>query len=267
MKNWHVLVLSTAIVVTPLLSSCSSEPTSERYVSPRIQGEAKQINLDEVQKAFWETKGNDFNSWMAAFEKRVNEIYDGKGVVSLDANRKSGKMVVIGYIAKGQKEGFQPGDEKLFSIEQTGDVVNNQLPYKVSNHEGRPYYEGHRSILDNPFIQMMVFSHLMGGWRGYSTPYPQTVVLQQHRDSFRQTPGYAEQRQANSRYRMKTGTSELQSRNRFGSTQQSGGSTSTRRSWGSSSGSDSGSGSMWGGRRSSGSGFSFGRRGGWGRRR
>ncbi|HEY9715580.1 MAG TPA: hypothetical protein V6C72_19055, partial [Chroococcales cyanobacterium] len=81
------------------IGGCGSRVNSgkvEHYVSPKVEGEMARINLDEVQKAFWETQGKDFNSWMGAFEKRVNEIYDGKEVVSIDATRESGHLVVTG---------------------------------------------------------------------------------------------------------------------------------------------------------------------------
>ncbi len=99
-KVWQCAFLSVLIAGSVTLAGCSSH--SERvdhYVSPQVTGEAQKINLEEVQKAFWDSKGTDFNTWMAAFEKRVNEIYDGKEVVSIDATRKDGKLVVTGYIS------------------------------------------------------------------------------------------------------------------------------------------------------------------------
>ena len=285
MRRWPVFALTTLLSLTIGLAGCSPPTPTEHYVSPKIQGEAKRINLDEVQKAFWDTKGKDFNSWMAAFEKKVNEIYDGKEVVSIDATRQSGHLVVTGYINKENKEGFKPGDEKLFSIEQTGEAVNNEMPYRVAGQDGGTYYEGHHSFLDNPILQMMLVSHMMGGWGGrYSTPNDRIVVLQQGRDAFRATPQFGQQREANrgffSRFNQKSGTGELQSRNKFGSNTpfSSGTGTETRRTFGGGTPSTPApeSAGGWGGRRSSGfgspssSGFGgFGgmRRGGWGGRR
>src|ERR1700730_9333541 len=132
MKNWQVCALTMVLIAGTALAGCSSAPQNhERYVSPTIQGESQQINLDAVKQAFWDTKGKDFNTWMGAFEKRVNEIYDGKEVVSIDATRDDGKLKVTGYINKANKEGFQPGDDKLFTIEQTGDAANNEMPFRV----------------------------------------------------------------------------------------------------------------------------------------
>ncbi len=281
MKRWQSLtiLLSLALVIAPVsLTGCSSGGVKEHYVSPEIQGVSQKINLDEVQKAFFETKGDkDFNSKMADFEKRVNEIYDGEGVVALDATHENDRLSIIGYIDKDQKPGFQSGDEKLFAIEQTGAVVNNELPYRVAGYDGRPYYEGHRSILDNPFVQMMVMSHLMNSWGGrYYTPYSNYGGLMGYRNTWRQSPQYAQQKTANqgffSRFKSKSDGS-LTSKSGFGGSFSSTPTGAAKRSWGgglfssSSSSSTTGvsSSSGWGGRRSSG--FSMRRSGGWGGRR
>ncbi len=279
MRQKPVLAITAPLVALLMLTSCAPErrpeAPAEHYVSSQVQGEEQKINLTEVQKAFWDTKGKDFNSWMTAFEKRVNEIYEGKEVVSIDATRKTGKLTVTGFIDNKKEPGYQQGEEKLFTIEQTGDVTENQLPYRMSGYDNRPYYEGQHSILGNPFVQMMVLSHLMGGWGGrYSTPYTQTVILRDHRDSFRTTPSYTAQKTSNSdfntRYKQKTSGSGFASKKTFGSSSSTTSlGTSSKRTWGGfSSGSQSGSSSgtsMWGGRRRTPSFGGMGR--GWGGRR
>lgn len=254
------------------LTGCSSrQERVEHYVSSQVQGESAKINLEEVQKAFWDTKGQDFNGWMSAFEKRVNEIYDGEGVVAIDASRKTGQLTVTGYIENKKEQGYQSDEEKLFSIEQTGDVSDNELPYRVAGHDGVPYYEGHHSIMGSPIVQMMVLSHLMGGWGGrYYTPYDRVVVLRDHRDSFRSTATYTAQKTSNSdfntRYKQKS-SGGVMSKSKFGDSgfSSSSSSSGSKRSWngfGSSRDSSSSStGFSWGGKRSSRS------SGGWGRRR
>jgi hypothetical protein len=277
MKRWQSLtvVLSLALLATSAtycLTGCSSGGVKEHYVSPEITGESQKINLEEVQKAFFETKGDkDFNSKMASFEKRVNEIYDGEGVVALDATHENDRLSVVGYIDKDKKSGFQSGDEKLFAIEQTGPVVNNELPYRVAGYDGRPYYEGHRSILDNPFVQMMVMSHMINMWGGrYSTPYSRYGGLMGHQSTWRQTPQYSAQKSANQGFfsRFKTRPDGgLTSKSGFGNGSFSSSGTTARRSWGGigTSSSTPSASSSWGGRRSSG--FSMRRSGGWGGRR
>lgn len=242
------------------LTGCGvSEQRTERYVSSQVEGEKEKINLEEVQKAFWETKAKDFNSWMGAFEKRVNEIYEGKEVVSIDANRKTGKLEVTGFIDDKKEAGYQDGEEKLFTISQTGDVTNDELPYRMSGAYGHPYYEGNHSILGSPIVQMMVLSHLMGGWGGrYYTPQTSWGGLRDYRDNYRTSPTWTNQRTANTdfhtRYKPKSSGSGFMSKKTFGDSSFSSSSSTSgkKRSWfGGSSSSTSSSSSGWGGRRSS----------------
>jgi len=258
-----LLLTATIGTVEFGLTGCSfgGGPT-EHYVSPHVEGASARINLDDVQKAFWETKGADLNSWMAAFEKRVNEIYEGKEIVSIDATRQNNHLVVTGYIDKEKKDGFVAGDDKLFSIEQTGEAVNNEMPYRLSGQDGQTYYEGRHSILDNPFLQAILISHLMGGWGRYYTPYDRVVVLDNYRNTYRQSPNYMQQtalnRDFNTRFKSKAVGGGLQSSTKFGSGSFSSTPGATNRTWGSSSVSGtSGSSSTWGGRRSTSSFGSF----------
>ena len=169
MSLWQSGLMVALFAFSIVFCGCSRQSVTptEHYVSPQIQGVSQRINLEEVQKAFWSTKGKDLNTWMAQFEKRVNEIYDDKEVVSIDATRQEGKLNVIGYVDTDKKPGFQTGDDKLFSIEQTGEAANNEMPYRVAGQDGRTYYEGHHSFLDNPFLQMMLIHHMLGGWGGH----------------------------------------------------------------------------------------------------
>jgi hypothetical protein len=277
MKKVHASLLAFSLMIGFAgfgLSSCGPTVRQERtdhYVSSQVEGDKAKINLEEVQKAFWDTKGKDFNAWMGAFEKRVNEIYDKEDVVSIDATRKTGKLEITGYIDNKKDAGYQAGEEKLFTIEQTGDVTDNNLPYKISDHGGTPYYEGHHSILGSPIVQMLVLSHLMGGWGGrYSTPYDRTVIIRDHRDSFRNSPAYSAQRSSNqdfnTRFKQRSGGGMASSKGFGGSSVSS--ESSSKRSWTGFGNSNSSQnkpsfGSGWGGRRSTG----FGSSRGWGGRR
>jgi hypothetical protein len=261
-------ICSAALSVV-LLSGCvythtAQTPQKERYVSPTIEGAQQRINLDEVEKAFFSTKGNDLNSWMSGFEKRVNEIYEGEEVVSIDATRETGKLQVTGFIEKNKEPGFQNGEDKLFSLEQTGDVVNNQMPYRVNDQHGTPYSQGHYSLLNNPIIEALVIGNLLSGLMGprYYTPFASFGGLRNYRDNYRTTTAYQGQQARNSnfntRFRQRAVGTGIGSNNRFRTTPGGTGRTTvgtpTRRPSFSSP-------SPWGGRRSTG----FGR--GWGMRR
>src|ERR1700735_4450374 len=66
MNAWQTwMVMIAAVFSVCFTSSCVSESSRvehvEHYVSPKVEGEAQKINLEEVQKAFFESQGKDFN--------------------------------------------------------------------------------------------------------------------------------------------------------------------------------------------------------------
>lgn len=284
-RAWMAAVVTATLLVTPLAGCSNGERSAarsddatleqtlnggERYTSSDLQGSAARINLDEVRKAFETTKGNDMAAWMGAFERRVNEIYEGTETVAIDAARNEGKLVVAGFIDKNGTAGFQKGDERLFVIEQTGAMANNQVPYQVANGQGDPYYHGSSGFGGvGTFMMGMMAGQLLSNWGGYHTPRSHYSVLDSHRQSFRQTPNYQAQVRENkafsSRYKVKSAGGGLKSSRQFGGGDHtSGSSSSIGSSWGgrrpSSSGATGGSSSGWGGRRSSSSRRSSGRR-------
>lgn len=277
--------LVSGLLVATLLVACggnqgdSASGDGDRYVSARVSGDREAINLDAVHEAFFKAQGQDFDSWMQAFEKRVNEIHEGDEVVSIDARRKDGMVKVVGYVDEDGEDGFgEAKDRKLFALEQTGVAEGAKgFPYQVSGGQGQPFFQGYPppqyhsgSLLDNPFVQFMILNQVFNGGFGYSTPWRRTTVLRNHRDAYRTSPAWRTQSSANKGFmsRWFGNKDRVTSQRRFGSGMSSQGSSgyrTQRRSWfGGSSGSSGSSG--WGGRRS-GSGFGGGRRAWGGRRR
>jgi hypothetical protein len=192
----------TLCAVATAMVGCSSD----RKVETRVSGDdhfvsqaggPTPIDVAAVEKAFWETKAADFQTWMGQFETRVNEIYDG-GVVSLDARRTPQNLLAVsGYLDRNNQPGFQPdGDAKLFAIEQTDQARNDQMPYRVGGYDGQYYHRSH-SLLDNPFVQMMVVGSLLN--RPYYTPWDRIGSLRHHQTTYRQTPVYQQASQARKR--------------------------------------------------------------------
>lgn len=278
------LVLVPALALG-LLAGCSpgkqaQGAASERYVSATVQGEKEKINLDAVHEAFFQTAGKDLSAWMGNFEKRVNEIYQGEDIVSVDAEKKDGMVRVTGFLDKNDESGYQGADEKLFELKQTGAIAEGKgFPYELSGQGGTPHhngypppgYYGHTGLLDNPFVQMMIIGSLLN--RPYFTPMGNHQVIREHRTGYRQTPRYRAQQAQNkgffSKVFSKKKDSALKSQKGFGGSGLGSGSDSSnqrKRSWfGGSGGNDS----RWSGRRSSGWGSGSSTRrssGGWGGR-
>ncbi len=276
-KKSFRLVLVPALV-GGLLAGCSpgkqaQSSGTERYTSATVQGEAEKINLDAVHQAFFETSGRDLQAWMGGFEKRVNEIYQGDDIVSVDAEKKDGMVRVTGFLPKNDEPGFQGADEKLFELKQTGPVdASRGMPYELSGQGGSPHHAGYPppayhsyGLLDNPFVQMMIIGSMLN--RPYFTPPVHYQVLRDHRQGYRQTPRYRNQMSQNKGFFSKVfnrnKSAAAKSQRGFGGFSGSG---ERKRSWFGSSGSND---SRWSGRRSSGSGSSWGGRrssGGWGGR-
>jgi hypothetical protein len=245
-RHLALCALATTVV------ACSSE----RKVETRVAGndhfvsngdQPTPIDVAAVEKAFWDTKGADFQAWMGAFEKRVNELYDG-GVVSLDARRNASDLLAVtGFLDRNNQPGFQAGgDATLFAIEQTDPARNNQMAYRVGGYDGH-YYQHSHSLLDSPFVQMMVLGSLLH--RPYYTPHDRVAVLRDHQSSYRRTPAYQEASRVRKRL---FGTTRSQ--RSFGSAGGSSGS-GTARSWfgGKQSTSATTGSTTWSGRRSTGS--------------
>ena len=286
-RIWTAALVSLAV----LLSACAPKPSGhsakgEHYSSVNVSGDAEKINLEEVHKAFFETSGKDFNSWMQNFEKRVNEVYEGEEIVGIDADKKGGMVRVSGFIDKNSEAGFQKGaDDTIFELQQTGVASGEQgMPYQMTGHNGQMHHNGypppqyHHGLLDNPFVQMFVLSQLMRPNWGYQTPMGQQQVIRQHRQGFRGTPAYKTQATKNQGFFSRAfGKKQeaLKSQRGFGGGMSSdtgtkkrswfGGSSNDSRWSGRRSGSGSDSGLSWGGRRSSG--FGGGGSSSWGGRR
>ncbi|MBU6428009.1 MAG: hypothetical protein KGR26_03280 [Cyanobacteria bacterium REEB65] len=245
---------------------------AQHFDSGAIGGEAQKINLDEVHRAFYETAGSDFNSWMENFEKRVNEIYQGNDVVQVAADKNGNMIRVTGYIDRNGQPGYQPGaDETLFQLQQTGPANGSQgFPYTMTGYNGSPYYQGyppsmyyHHGLLDNPFVQLFVLSHLLTPSWHYYTPPARMTVLHHYVASYRQTPAFRTQTTRNkgffSRMFSRGGTGLARSSKGFGSGNGSSWGAKNRSWYGGSQG-----GSPWSGKRN---GSAFGSGSGWGSQR
>jgi hypothetical protein len=202
---------------------------------------------------------------MSAFEKRVNEIYQGEGIVSIDAQRKDDRLVVQGFVDQNQQEGLQSEDRKLFNLEQTGAATRDAVPYRVSDGQGAVYHEGSHSLLDNPFLQAFMVMGMMNWVGSYFTPRSQLVMLQDHRSSFRRTPAYQRQltdnRAFNTRFKQRA-AGGVQSRTGYQNNKPTATNTQ-RRTWDARQRSNS----SWAGRRTTGGGGGVQRRSWGGRRR
>jgi|GEM_PF-4888370 len=226
-KYFAFPLAAAAILSLSLLTGCNRQPASQTTQQTTVAvnqsgisgtgtgtggtgfdslpSDAPRINVQLVQQALSQVQQSDPQNWLQDFEKRVNEIYEGDDVVSIDAHTDaSNNLQIIGYISRSGQQGYHSGDDQIFSIAQTGAVTNNDAPYRMTyyTYGGYPaYYSGY---YHNPFLTAWIVHSLIHPWGGYYTAPARVVVIHSYRSSFRATPAYVQQRAATQHYYSQT---------------------------------------------------------------
>ena len=141
--------------------------------------------MDDVQAAFQDsTSATDF-------ETRVNEIYEGDGVILVRVAQETDRMVLEGWEdLDGNAEVDDVVDDLMFSI------VRQDGQHEMVGHHANSYYRS--SFGGGDFL---FFYLLAGGLRGnnyyYQTPSHRGPVLRQQRDTYRGSSRYRAQQGSN----------------------------------------------------------------------
>ncbi len=240
-KTTFALLAGASLIAGPAISACgSSGPTYDQWAA--TDGAAGRINLDEVQKAFEDAQSP------TDFEKRVNEIYEGDGIVIIRVEQDGDYMNLEGWEDLNNSKQIEDGsDDRLFSI-----VRNHNREHEMRGYGANGYYRSHFGVGDFLFTYMLLsaFSPGFGGYY-YSTPINRYDTINRDRTNYRNSSSYRSQVSRNSNYfsRQKTfaGSSYDQasrnvsaSRQTYLNNQKTSGSyksssTGVRSSWGSSS--------------------------------
>ena len=114
---------------SPLIAACSSGPTIAYDDWAATDGAASRINLDDVQEAFKSSKS------ATEFERRVNEIYEGDGIIIIRALQDGERLTLESWEdLNGNNDIDESGDDRLFSIVK----VNEE--YDMRGHGANGYY-------------------------------------------------------------------------------------------------------------------------------
>jgi len=225
-KHFALPLAAAAILSLTLLTGCDGHSSSQKSQQTTVAAaqsnaadgtgtvgsgfdsqpsDAPRINVQLVQQALSQVQQSDPQNWLQDFEQRVNEIYEGDEVVSIDAHTDaSNNLQIIGYISRTGQQGYQSGDDQLFSISQTGAVTNNDAPYRMTyyTYGGYPaYYSGY---YHNPFLTAWIVHSLVHPWHGYYTMPARVQVIHSYRTTYRTTPVYAQQHAATQHYNTQT---------------------------------------------------------------
>ena len=116
-----------AVAAAPVAAACSSGPSYEDWAA--TDGAAGRINLDEVQTSFKGAKS------VTDFENRVNQIYEGAGLVLIRAEQTDTALVLEGWEDLNGNFSIDDGqDEKLFTITEKDDKSYDMRGYHANSY-------------------------------------------------------------------------------------------------------------------------------------
>ena len=175
-----------AMAAGPVVAACSSGPSYEDWAA--TDGAAGRINLQDVQAVFKESKS------ATDFEKRVNEIFEGDGIVLIKAEQTDTAFVLEGWENLDGNSRIDEGtDEKLFTITQKEDKS-----HEMRGHYANSYYHNTWGAGDFLFTYL-IFSSLAGP-PIYFTPAHRVTPIRTERNLYRNSSAYRGQVSRNGSY-------------------------------------------------------------------
>jgi hypothetical protein len=194
------------------LGGCKSEQWAE------TSGQAGRINLEAVEEAMKKSKD------VTEFEKKVNEIYQGKEMILIEVkNESGGKQLVSGYADLNDNSKIDYNeDEKLFTFTKWMDGKGDMTGYGVNSYYHNPYSSGSGflttwllfSALSQPRYMVPV----------YTSTIPDIYSARGYRDSYRGTPSYRDQVNTNRQFESRMST-------KHGNTYKQASPTASRQRW------------------------------------
>ena len=192
---WRKLRLGAAVslggivATAPLIAACGGGPSYEEWAA--TDGAAGRINLDDVQEAFKNSKS------ATEFEKRVNEIYEGDGLVLIRAKQDGETLTLEGWEdLDGDNTIDDSKDDQLFKIVKG---FNNE--YDMRGYHANSYYSSHFGAGDFLFTYLLIsaMTPRFGGYY-YSTPPTSGPEMRNQRTTYRNSSAYNSQVQRNASY-------------------------------------------------------------------
>ena len=189
-KTTFALLAGASLIAGPAIAACGdSGPSYEEWAA--TDGAAGRINLDEVQQAFKDAESP------TDFEKRVNEIYEGDGIVLIRVEQDGDYMNLEGWEdLNNSKKIEDASDDQLFSI-----VRNHNSEHEVRGYGANSYYHSHFGVGNFLFTYMLLgaFMPPFGGYY-YATPIHRYDTINRDRTNYRNSDTYRNQVSRNSNY-------------------------------------------------------------------
>ena len=188
-KFGRAITLSGIVATAPLIAACSSGPSFDDWAA--TDGAAGRINLDDVQEAFKDSKSP------TEFEQRVNEIYEGDGIILIRSSQDGERLVLEGWEDLNNSNAIDDAqDDLLFSF-----VKDTNDEYDLRGHNANGYYNSHFGAGNFLFTYLIISS--LAGPRYYRTSPARGTNMRQQRNGYRQSSRYGGQVARNSRYTTK----------------------------------------------------------------
>ena len=188
MKLGTALSLGGIVAAAPLIAACG-EPSYEDWAA--TDGAAGRINLDDVQAAFKNSES------ATDFEKRVNEIYEGDGLVLIRAKQDGETLTLEGWEDLNSDNTINDTqDDQLFSI-----VKGASGNHEMQGYHGNGYYRSSWGAGDFLFTYLLIsaMTPRFGGYY-YSTPPSRGSNIRNQRTTYRNSSSYGGQVRRNASY-------------------------------------------------------------------
>ena len=175
----------------PLLAACGDSSSGASYDQwAATDGAAGRINLDDVQLAFQQS------SSATEFEKRVNEIYEGDGIILIRARQDGDRLTLEGWEDLDANSMIDDAvDDQLFAI------IKEDEQHQLRGYHANSYYHSHFGAGDFLFTYLLISS--IGGFGGpyyYQTVPDRAADIRRDRASYRGSGRYDSQLQRNQQY-------------------------------------------------------------------
>ena len=184
-KSTMAMLAGVSLLAAPVAAACDSGPSYEDWAA--TDGAAGRINLDEVQEAF---KKSDSAT---DFEKRVNEIYEGDGIVIIRVEQDGSRTTLEGWEDLDKsKEIEDANDDRLFSI------VKDNDQHEMRGYGSNGYY--HNSFGAGNFLFTYMILSSFGPRYAYYTPVTRYDSISRNRSNYRNGNSYRNQVSKNTSY-------------------------------------------------------------------
>ena len=181
--------LGGMVAAAPLLAACGGGPSYEDWAA--TDGAAGRINLDDVQEAFKNSES------ATEFERRVNEIYEGDGLVLIRAKQDGEVLTLEGWEdLDGDNTIDDAKDDQLFEI-----VRGTNGDHEMRGYHANSYYHSHFGAGDFLLTYLLIsaIAPPFGGYY-YSTPPTRGPEIRNQRTTYRNSSAYNSQVQRNASY-------------------------------------------------------------------